>query len=117
MKVARAIYYTLESLPPKKKMVQRVAELRGDPEIDGIIKKLADAVQKAHNPRNDLAHSTLVRAPDGTTHRHSQKYGVKKATEGFLQDKLDASTSALEECKRAHGQLCKKLNTKPQLYH
>ena len=118
VKVARAIYFTFESIPPKRKLITRVAELKKDSTIDEIVVKLCDAVVAAHNPRNELAHALLLfNIKDGELKRHTQKHGEKPITEGFLKDKMDASAKAIRRCLTERDRLCQKLDTPPKLYY
>ena len=115
VKVARAIYYTLEAIPPKQKLVSRIAELKKDKALLKAVDKLGNFVKSAHAPRNDLAHSTLVQQ-NGVIQRHSQKYGTQIVTLDFLKGKINASGEALTKCRLEHERICQMLGTQQKLY-
>lgn len=60
MKLASAIFYTLDSLPAKKSLLMRVLEVKGDAEDKRIIKTLIDAAETANNQRKQIAHAILM---------------------------------------------------------
>jgi len=108
LEIARAIYYTNESLQAKKRLVDRTLKASNFKESEKIVNKIVKATSKAHTQRNELSHSLIRFNADNQAlaqnPRHQQK-SCKLITEAYLDSLLKNSTKAFLECQQAANEL------------
>jgi hypothetical protein len=118
--VGHAIYYSLESVAAKGRMVRRVLNVAGDDQDAAALDAIIRSVEKAHTPRNELAHAILTAQgdPGGAWVRVSpkaQKQASKPVTEPYLKSLMDQSATAVREAHEAFNRLCEKRGVQPEL--
>lgn len=57
VKTAEAIYFTLDAMPAKKRMLNRIAEVTCDDTEKLVLKQLIEAIETANNQRIEVAHA------------------------------------------------------------
>jgi hypothetical protein len=113
--VGQAIYYALESVPAKSRLVRRVAEVVGDAPEQALVEEIIKAVEKAHAPRNELAHSLLTASDDGDPGKPWQRVSPKAmkqptrpVTIAYLKSLMDPTSEAARTAHAVFGRLCQK---------
>lgn len=120
VKLARAIYYTLDAIPTRKAMINRVLNISADKATKKLVHEIMQAVDKAHGPRNELAHALVLM--DETTKggmRFSpkdQQQPNRPVTEAYLRSLLDPAHEATMEAGYAYRRLCGKLGVPDKLH-
>jgi hypothetical protein len=113
---ARAIFFTFDSQPPRKRMIERLVGQVGD-EID---KAKSDRIisfsETVYKQRNELAHALLLRQDqdeNSPAFRQNPKHldeqeSTKPVTYGYLEDLRRKSHAAVNAALEEYGNLCQK---------
>jgi hypothetical protein len=118
--VGQAIYYALESVAAKARLVRRVVNAAGDEQDATIVDEIVRAVERAHAPRNELAHALL--SADGDPGKPWQrlnpktlKQPMRPVTVAYLKSLMDPSSEAVRAAHAAFDKLCQKRGVPAEL--
>jgi len=119
IKIATAIFYTLDSLPAKKTLLKRVLDVKSDEEEKKLVNAIIDAAEKSNNQRKDISHSLLAfKSPDinsAFTLYRPKSSESKSVTKNSLATLIRHSQDAITEAQQAFEQLCQKRGVPVQL--
>lgn len=105
--VSGAIYYTLDAITAKEKLVTRVAKLACDDEERALIREIIAAVKIANNQRTEVAHSMIAQGKPPT--RYKPRHNTHKPiTRPYLDTLLTETLTALNRADRAYRRLLEK---------
>jgi hypothetical protein len=111
-KIARATFYTLDSLPGKRTLLNRVVEAVGDEEDKKLVKEIIAAAEKSSNQRREVAHALtmfegpLIDAPFTLFHPKSSE--SKPVTKDWLATLMRHSHEAFAAGHQAFERLAQK---------
>jgi hypothetical protein len=106
--LARAIFYTLDSVPGKKNLVRRVAEERADAKEKEIIEIIFSGVDATNNQRKQVAHGAMTYAGELKIYSPKNQPQPKIPSQEWHNDLLEKSHAAGMEAKTAFEALCQK---------
>ena len=111
-KVARAIFYTLDSFPGKRNLLQRVVAEVGDDRDKTLVDAMIAAAERASNQRRQVAHAVVFfKEQDlGSSFKiFSPKSGdEKQVSKEWHQHLYDHSSEAQKAGLEAYAELCQK---------
>ena len=118
-KIARAIYFSSETIQAKKNIIGRILKIACDQTETKIIQRIISATEKSQNQRNELSHALLQVGGEGNqllrfNARHQDQPG-KPVTGPYLDGLLKQSTQAHLEAHRAFQELCRKRGMHPSV--
>jgi hypothetical protein len=110
--VASAIFFTLDSLPAKKTLLQRVADAAGDEEDKQLVGQINEAADKANNQRRDTAHAAVAFSGENIKSQMSMANFKRKTMQVASKDSMNTmvrhSGEAVHEASAAIQKLCQK---------
>lgn len=119
--MARAIFYTLDSFPGKRTLLNRVCDEVGDEEDKKLIRAIIDAAKKSNKQRREVAHTLVLHESQDQSRPLPQdlsdpvhiftpkSHGEPKlVTREWLVHVGDHSDEALREGQQAYEKLCRK---------
>lgn len=121
VKVARAIFYTLDSFPGKKNLLLRVARETANPEELDLIDLVISGVEKCNNQRKQVAHSIMLFTDTSTMSGLTKIISPKTDGKGKLPSKewhahlLEDSYSGGQEVTSAFQKICQKRGVPPKV--
>ena len=115
---ATDIYYSLNALPARHKIIRKMAQRKLSQEHVDVVESIFDAAQRISRKRNELAHSTALKLDDGNWSRlnlrdHGQPQ--KPITEDYLRSMIGPTWADLTASLHDYESLCKQLGVSPQL--
>jgi hypothetical protein len=114
VRIATAIFYALDSFPPRKQMLTRVMNVGGDEEDKQYVSAIIAAAEKANNQRKVVAHSLAsfesadMKGKFVLHNPKSQTYDKKPVTKKYLKSLISLSSEAVQSGLQAFQSLCKK---------
>jgi hypothetical protein len=121
LRIAKAIYYALESLPSREAMLRRVMQVSSDDEEKRLIELIIKSHRCVCKQRNELAHALALaekKEPKGDLVRHilrDQHQPQKPVTKEYLGSLLGQSEQALNDVYSAWKDLCVRRSIPPTL--
>ena len=116
--IANAIFYTVDALPTRKNLVNRVLNVvNHDDEDRRLVNELFDAATLTQTQRNELAHAMLMQVgPDGRLSRMRLKdpqQPFRPISAAYLDSLINLTADALTTAIPAYGRLCEKRGVPP----
>jgi len=114
-KIAIAIYYSSESLQPKRTLINRITKANNDKDEEKLVEKIIKSLQKANNQRNELSHA-LLKIHDQNVFAHNlrrEENQKKQLTEKYLASLVKNSHQAVLQANELYNQLCQKRGIPP----
>ena len=121
VRIAKAIFYNLDSFPARRNLIKRVMEINPDPETDKLLDEIMNAAQKSLNQRRQVAHGIIVHETpqDDSPFKLMLPKSMKSEAVAVTQDSLDTllghSRDAFHAGASAFQRLCERHKVPPTL--
>jgi len=115
---AKDIYYSLDALSAKRKIINKMAQRKLIQDHADIVESISDAALRIASKRNELAHSVIMQMDDGHFQRLYQRDHVqpqRPITEEYLHSMIDPTWADLGAALDNYEILCKQLGVSPQV--
>lgn len=123
--VARAIYYSIDSMRVRKSLVKRITLVVGDDEDMKLAMQIANMALRASTFRNDVAHVVVMsdtKTPDAENTKPTTIYNAKflkdphkDVTKESLGIIVGGTMQATMDAVKAYHRLCEKRGVQPTL--
>ena len=116
--IANAIFFAFDSLPGRRTLLSRVADL-GDAQERKLTEGIIAAVEKSNNQRKQVAHALLLfqtQTSDSEFTAFSPKSGqLRHPTKDSLENLLTETRRAFQEAHQLFVELCQKRGLPPKV--
>ncbi len=116
---ATDIYYSLDALSARQKIIRKMAQRKLSQDQVDIVESIFDAGRRIASKRNELAHSTVMKMDDGhwsRLHLRDHAQPQRPITEDYLQSMIDPTWADLSASLDNYENLCTQLGVSPQIW-